>query len=342
MVVGKMKTYIKYLFHFYAFSILASTTYAQNDTTLAYELYKDKIVLYSDLGYNSGPFSITYPFNESISNIKYRNNYKTVLGIGGAYKWLAIRIAFAIGDNKKYTEKFGTTDFRAFRASYTYKQTYFEFDLRGFKGFVVRNAYAWNDSITKELPNDIRPNTTAFGFSLNGWYFNNENLNMSAVYGKRGHYNKNTGSFYLKNSVNIYGIENNKKSLIPSALIDTNNTKTSSPFLSAFDFGIIPGYVFILKKNNWQFSSLFGFGGVIQNKYYKAENTTRGFLGLAPRYDIISVAGYSNDDYFIFASADFNNKSIRYNELIYRQSFYHLKLIAGIRLNKKTKELKLN
>lgn len=332
-----MKDYIKNLLCLLTTLTLVNLAYAQHDTTLIYKLHKDKIVLYSDLGYNSAPFSIAYPFSESISTIKYRNNYKPVLGIGGAYKWLAIRIAFAIGENIKPTKKFGTTNFRSIRASYTHKRTYYNFNLRGFNGFAIKDAYTWNDSITKELSNDIRPNTTAFGMSLNGWYFNNENLNMDAVYFKRGQYKKNTSSFYIKNSLNIYGIENNKQSLIPSELIDVNNTKTSSPFLFAIDFGVIPGYAFILKKNNWQFSSLFGLGGVFQNKYYRANNTTRGFLGLAPRLDIISVAGYSNDDYFIFISADFNNKSIRYNELIYKQNFYHLKLIGGIRINKKVK-----
>jgi len=329
----KIKNFI-YLVSCFVFSF----AFSQELDNESYQLYKDKIILYADLGYNSAPFSISYPFTTDINRIKYRNNYKTVLGLGGAYKWFSVRIAFALGQNTKSTAKFGATDFRALRASYTYKQTYYELDIRGFKGFAVKNAYLWNDSITPELPNDIRPNTMALGISLNGWYFNNDKLNMNAVYGKRGHYKNSTGSFYIKSSINLYGISNTKRSIIPKILIDSNNTKTATPSLSAFDFGFIPGYAFILKKNNWQLSTLFGLGGVIQNKYYKTNETTRGFIGLAPRYDIITVAGYSSDKHFVFLSADFNNKSIRYNDLIYRQSFYHFKLIGGIRLNKKEKK----
>lgn len=315
---------------------------AKEEDTLAYKMYKNRVILFSDLGYNSAPFSIQYPFTNDLSKIYYRNNYKTVLGIGGAYKWFALRIAFDIGQNTKKTAKYGTTDFRSLRASYTYKKTYCEFDFRIFKGFAVKNAVEWNDSLTQELPNDIRPSTTSTGLSINAWYFFHHDLNMNAVYGKRGSYKRNAGSFYLKNSFNLYGVGNSQRTLIPKNLIDVTNSKTESPHFNAMDIGIIPGYAQVLKHKNWQIAGLFGLGAVIQNKYYETKEVTRGFLGLAPRYDIICVAGYSGEHRFLLVSADFNNKSIRYNDLVYRQSFYHLKLIGGIRLNPRKKSKKNN
>jgi len=320
------------------FLFYASFLFANEEDSLAYKLYKDKIILYSDLGYNSAPFSIQYPFPNDLNKIYYRNNYKTVLGLGGAYKWFSLRIAFAIGENTKNTEKFGTTDFREIRASYTHRKIYCEFDLRGFKGFTIKNANAWNDSLSSELPNDIRPNTLTVGLSLNAWYFFNEDLDMNSIYGKRGSYKRSASSFYLKNSMNIYGVGNNKTTLLPKKIVDASNTKTASPHFSALDFGVIPGYAIIYKKDNWQISGLFGFGAVIQNKYYKTNETTRSFIGLAPRYDIIFVTGYSGDKKFLLLSADFNNKSIKFNELVYRQSFYHLKIIGGIRIDPKNKK----
>ena len=313
---------------------------AEESDTLAYKLFKNKVILFADLGYNSAPFSIQYPFANNLSKIYYRNNYKSVLGLGGSHKWFSLRIAFAIGQNTKNTKKYGTTDFRSLRATYTYKKTYCEFDLRVFKGFAIKNAIKWNDSLTYELPNDIRPNTTSLGISVNAWYFFHHNLNMNAFYGKKGSYKRSSGSFYLKNTFNIYGVGNEQRSLLPKNLIDTSNTKTASSFFNAIDIGVIPGYAKIFKHKNWQFGGLFGLGAVIQNKYYETKQVTRGFLGLAPRYDIICVAGYSGDKRFLLLSADFNNKSIRYNDLVYRQSFYHIKLIGGFRLKPRKNKIK--
>ena len=71
---------------------------AQNDPA-PYTLFKDKIVFYTDLGYTSAPFSIHYNFLESIDKLKFKNNYRTVLGFGGSYKWFAMRIAFPLPGN---------------------------------------------------------------------------------------------------------------------------------------------------------------------------------------------------------------------------------------------------
>ena len=62
-------------------------------------------------------------------------------------------------------------------------------------------------------------------------------------------------------------------------------------------------------------------------------NNTNGYLGLAPRYDIRFITGYSNADYFIYFVTDFDNKSIRFNDLVDKQYYYSLKLVGGIRFD---------
>ena len=64
--------------------------------TLPYRSFKEKIVWFGDLGYASAPFSIRYPFNDSISKLKYRNNIRTVLGFGMSYKWFSLRLAVSL------------------------------------------------------------------------------------------------------------------------------------------------------------------------------------------------------------------------------------------------------
>ena len=316
---------------FFLFLIVSFNLIAQKDTTL-YEFYDNKLVMYSDIGFNSAPFSINYPFNEKIDKLKYRNNYKNLFGIGCSYKWLSFRISLALGENAKPIEKYGKTNYSSLGLDFSFKKFYWDFDYRRVSGYAIKNAYEWNDSLSSILPNDIRANTRTYGFSINNWYFDNKNFKMQAVKGVTGHFTDKVNTWYVKNTFNIYGVGNGNASLIPLDLKDIQNSKTYSSNFSAVDLGVIPGYAYAVRKNNWQISGLFGLGAVLQNKIYKVNDKYRSFLGLAPRYDVRLVAGYSQPKLFVFLVTDFDNKSIRFNDLIYRQSFYSLKIVGGIRL----------
>jgi hypothetical protein len=66
-------------------------------------------VVYSDLGFTSAPFTISYPFTNEINKLTYKNNFKTFLGLGVAYKWFSLRIGFPILSSFRPIEKFGET-----------------------------------------------------------------------------------------------------------------------------------------------------------------------------------------------------------------------------------------
>jgi hypothetical protein len=60
--------------------------------SLPYELYNHKVILFSDFGYASAPFSLRYNYPGEIDKLKFRNNYQSVLGFGFCYKWITIRL----------------------------------------------------------------------------------------------------------------------------------------------------------------------------------------------------------------------------------------------------------
>lgn len=314
---------------------------AQTDS-LPYEMYKKKVILYSDFGYTSAPFSLSYNFPGSINKISYRNNYKQVLGFGICHKWFALRLFHSSKGNTRSEEMYGKTTYFGLGFNFNLGKSYWDFDYRTFTGYAVKNAYQWNPALTSQLPNDIRPNTKSIGFSINSWYFYNKDFKIQAVFGKTGHFIKQVRSWYVKSTFNIYGVTNEKNSLIPIQLADPTNSKTSSSYYSAIDFGVVPGYAYANRKNNWQITGILGLGAVIQNKHYTvgANGPDRSLIGLAPRYDIKIVGGYSVPKFFIFLVTDFDNKSIRFNDLIYKQSFFSIKLLGGIRINTKEKEKK--
>ena len=68
-------------------------------------------------------------------------------------------------------------------------------------------------------------------------------------------------------------------------------------------------------------------------------NLTVGvFLGIAPRLDLKFIGGYNDEKYFCHIDTDFDIKSARIQNLAYRQYFYTIKLVGGIRLMPKDKK----
>lgn len=317
-------------------AFISTSLFGQSDT-LPYKLFKDKVVLYSDLGYASAPFSLKYDYNASVDKLKYKNNFRTLLGLGVSYKWFALRLGFPLPGNMKPVSRYGKTIPFNLGFDFTVKKTFCDIDFRSYQGYAIKNAKKWNDTLDDLHPNDIRKNTGTASFSINVWYFHDKYFKMKALLGKTGHYEKEVKTWYLKNSMNIFGVGNGNESIVPVELIDTLNTKTGANVISSFDIGVIPGYAYVNKIKNWQFSVMAGFGAAVQGKFYVADEVSRGFLGLAPRYDIKIIGGYTVPRYFIFLVTDFDNKSIRFSDFVYRQSFYSIKLVGGIRLDRKDK-----
>ncbi len=314
---------------------------AQNEDTSAYfTRFKDKIVLFTDIGYASAPFRINYPFQENVNKLKYRNNFNPVLGLGVSYKWFSLRLAFALKGTTRSVSRFGRSTYFDLGTNFQIKNWFFELDAKSYRGYAIKNAYVWNDTLTKIKPNDIRTNTQMSSISINTWYFFDKNFNMPSVFGRTGHYEKDLGTLYIKPTISIHGVANDLKPIIPTELQNPLDDKSMSHTYAALDVGFVPGYAYVHRNKNWQICGFLGLGGVIQAKFYTTQLISRGFLGLAPRYDVKLYGGYSVPKFFAFLSLDFDNKSIRFTDLKYRQSYFTWKITTGIRLDKKKKQEK--
>lgn len=294
--------------------------------------FKDQHVLYTDIGISPAPFNLYYPFTSEIRSLKYKNNFKPILGLAYAYKWFSLRLAFPVMPGFRNEARFGRTQQFSLGFDYNFKRLYTDFDFRINTGYAIKNALNYDSAFTEANPNDIMPNLGSLNLSVNLWYFNHDDFKMNALQGKRAHFNGEVHTWYLKGTLNFFGITNDKNSIIPDALIDVNHSKTGSSAFSSLDFGVIPGYAYANRINRWQFSGWAGIGPVIQSKFFVLSDNLNGFLGLAPRYDIRFVGGYSSDQRFLLLAAHFDNKSIRYQSLRYDQYFYTLRLVAGIRI----------
>lgn len=327
---------MKFFIYIFLFTLSSSSLFSQNKDSSAYTLYKDRIVVYSDLGFNSAPFRLKDNYNFGVGKIKYKNNIRAVLGLGIAYKWFAFRLGIAIPGQIRPVSRFGKTDYFDLGVKFSIKKLFFDIDVRNYKGYAVKDEYKWNDSLSSLNPNGIYSSMHSISASINAWYFDSKDLNMRAVFGKVGHYEKEVQSFYLKTSINYFGITNGINPVVPVLLSDSSNLQNADA-IAAFDFGFVPGYTYVNRINNWQFAVFGGIGGVVQTKFYSRHGQTRGFLGVAPRFDFRLIGGYSKPKYFLLLATDFDNKSIKIQEFKYNQLYYNVRIIAGLRIVKKKK-----
>ncbi len=310
---------------------LFTNTFAQKDKVSIND-FRDHHVLYADFGISPAPFNITYPFSSEQDKLQYKNNFKPILGLAYAHKWFSMRIAFPVGQGARPSTKFGKSKQLGVGFDYNYNRLYTDVDLRFVQGYALKDAIGFDTTLIPAQPNYIYPSLNSLNLALNLWYFNHDDFKVNALEGKRAHFEKQVHTWYLKGTLNVFGIHNPQSTLIPNLLADVTNSKTSANTLSAVDIGIIPGYAYANRIKNWQFSGWAGFGAIVQSKFYSVPAGTYGHLGLATRYDIRFVGGYSNASIFLLLAAHFDNKSIHFNDFKYNQYFYTLRFIAGKRI----------
>ena len=169
---------------------------------------------------------------------------------------------------------------------------------------------------------------------------------MKPILGRVGHYNKDAASLYFKYTFNVFGASNGNDTanfeIVPSQLINDNVAVTSARGLAVIDIGFVPGYAYVKRLNKWQISFIGGLGGVLQTKIYTTADVPNGrsFLGIAPRLDLKFIGGYNDERYFCHLDTDFDIKSARFQNMSYRQYYYSLKIVGGIRLKEKDRKAK--
>ncbi len=296
-----------------------------------YELYQDQWVIDVSTGYNTTNFSISDKFESQRERIKYRANMNPTIGFGVSYKLLALGISFKTPGYIRNTETFGTTLYTDLDLSFQLKNWLFLGDFHWYEGFSARLP---DQSI--QLNERLR----SYSVRINTYYFTNDNYALQAARGITGRYNEETISLFAKATAALHGIANTNSPLLPNNIFDNSKTIWKARRVSAFDVGIIPGVAYVNRVQNWQFGVITGLGGVMQSKFYRSPGVSRGFLGLAPRYDFQAQVGYNTKDWFIFLHTLLDNKSVRFNDYRYQQLYYFIRLTGGYRIPmEKTKRI---
>lgn len=312
-----------------------SYSMAQLDS-LPYRLFRDQLIIRSSIGYNTAPFHVRGNFAGKRETLKYRANMSAVKGFGFSYKWLSLGVNFTLPGYLRDTEKFGETDYFDIDFTFELKNWFFLSDFHLYQGFALIDATRFSTELTEgNLPHQIRNETGSASFGFHAYRFRNKSFSMKPAIGVLGYFTEEIQSFYMKYTMNIHGVGDNSGHLLPWNHLNDVRSIVKAEGFSSLDIGIVPGYVYYNNINNWQFGGIAGLGLVSQFKFFTAEGSTRGFIGLAPRIDLRLQGGYNTDNWFAMLDLSFDNKNIRFNDVSYRQIYYYLRLTYGYRFKKK-------
>lgn len=315
--------------------LLQASAFSQDtfpDSTVI-STFRDKAIPYIDLGSNIAPFVLIYENSDGKrEQLGYRDNVRAIFGAGFACKWFSLRLAANLPIHLEPVATSGKTIYRNFSLEFKIKRLFFDVGLHNYRGFAIKDAYCWEPALDAEKsPNLILPKINTLSISLNAWKFFNPNIDMSALKGKRAMYLKKQSSFFLKYTGDFQGLSNDGGSLIPPVKQNANYPITAAATLSSLDLGVLPGYLYVNRFRNWQYSVMLSAGPVFQSQFFYTGDTRKNSPGLAGRYDFRFYAGYNVPKWFLIFTSELENKSIAFKDLKYRQTIYVVKVVTGIR-----------
>jgi hypothetical protein len=316
------------LFSFSFFVFIYSTYFLSQenkDSSNIHIEYNQKTIIYADLGYASAPFSIQFKSSNQDIKLSYKNNIQPFIGVGFIYKFISLHYTQLLPLHIKSTEKYGDNKYFNLNFDYTYKNIYSDMGYSQYQGFGVKNITQLNE-VENLIYNDLKSKS----FYLNSWYFGNKDFKIASLRGIRSVVDNQLFSWYVKGTFNVFNLKN-PQPILPNEFSSTKTTINTSYALQGVDIGIVPGIAYVKRLKEWQFGGLAGFGGVLQEKGYKSEKSNRYFVGLAPRYDLKIMFGYTQHDLFTMLHFEIDNKTIRLNEFKYNQSYYTVRIIGGYR-----------
>lgn len=324
--------------------LIGLSSFAQKDSSeiSTYNSFRDHPILYGDLGFNSAPFSIKYDFGNGIEKLKFRHNFKTMLGIGYAHRWFSLRLGLAVVGNVRPTSRYGKANYFDISGAFEIVNIYNEIGLRIYNGYVIKDAYLWDTTLTKLTPNAVDQVIHAGNFYIKSSYFYNEEFKLKPFEGIKGSYNKNVFSPYVDFRLDLFNVANDTGRLIPEALEDSLVDKTSSRSITGFELGMIPGVGYVGKLNNWQYGVIAGIGPALQIKSYLAVGTVRSYLSLMPKYEFDAHLSYQRPNFFYIFALSSDYKMINFNKFKFRQNYYMLRFTVGHRFEARPKKPKRN
>jgi|GEM_PF-5512489 len=301
-----------------------------------YTLYKKRLIVSVETGFNSSPLSFDLKYGK-VKSITFIPNPPLVIKPSISYYGVTLGIGFKLPVNILSTSKYTKTSYFDVGLNFTIKKRiYFGLDFQYYKGFTLLNQGDFDTSKSIRGNNGIYPNLNTVEAGINMRYFFSKKFNYRAALGIQGDYKKSVWSPYIYGYFGGYGVGNNNDIIFPDTLHSKSASNSKARSFSSFEFGVIPGLAGVLRKGWFQGNMILGFGPMIQGKSFASADVSRGFLGLNFRTDMQLSLGVQKDKWFLLLNGNFKFRTIKIAPVTFNQYYYDVRLVAGYRINVKT------
>jgi hypothetical protein len=315
---------------------ISSFVYGQSYEDSLYTIYKKRLIISLETGFNSSPLSFDLKYGD-VKKISFVPNPPWIIKPSISYYGVTLGIGFKLPANLLSTSKYTKTSYFDVALNFAIKKrVYFGLDFQYYKGFTLVNQGDFDTSGVLRSNNGMYPDLNTVEAGINVRYFFSKKFNYKAALGIQGDYKKSVFSPYIYGYLGGYGVGNNNFPVFPNALQDNSASNSKARNISSFEFGVIPGVAGVLRKGWFQGNMIFGFGPMIQGKSYAAAEASRGFLGLDLRTDMQLSLGVQKDKWFLLLNSDFKFRTIKIAPVTFNQYYYDIRLVAGYRIQVKT------
>lgn len=308
----------------------------QNFEDSIYTLYKKRLIISLESGFNSSPLTFGLKYGE-VKEVRFTPNPPWIIKPSICYYGVTLRIGFKLPANLLSTKEYTKTSYFDVDLNFAIKRrVYFGFDFQYYKGFTLMNQANYDTSGVIRGNNGIYPNLNTTEAGINVRFFFNKKFNYKAALGIQGDYKTSVFSPYIYGYLGGYGVGNNNNFIFPNALHNESVSISKARNISSFEFGAIPGVAGVFRKGWFQGNMILGFGPLIQTKSYISSEASRGYLGLNLRTDLQLSLGVQKDKWYLLLNSDFKFRTIKINPVKFNQYYYYVRLVAGYRFHVKT------
>jgi len=229
------------------------------------------------------------------SSIRYRPDLGVNLGIGAAYKWLALDVAFNVGVNE---ENISNSIYRDIQFRILTSKHYFRLRYQYYYGYKVDQV--WTEEPYQLEDYEIRTDTRTMQFGIQYLYaFNYGKFSIKAPFAMNERQKKSAGSFIAGIGFQMFALDADS-SLIPNELelsaAAWNNFSQWNVASATASFGYM--YSLILKERFFLTLGLIPGMGISNGDYWAGERN-RMKASFTLRLKTMNAIGYNGNRFFV-------------------------------------------
>lgn len=265
-------------------------------------------------------FQLQYIPQDSPKRImKFNPNESVHLGFGLDYKWIGLRLAFAMpflfNDDKQY----GKTNQLDLQAHIYSRKFVIDLTMQAYRGFYIENADQyipeWQQNQKYPVRRDIRTQSASANIL---YIFNHERFSARAPFNQTEWQKKSAGSFVIGGYFAYFHLRGDSSIVaVPANIFFTDSSKIVKANIEHLGWSLGYAYTLVIKRNIFISLSL-NPGIALQMSNTRTENhiADANLLKLSLNLNGRFAAGYNGEKYYFGVLSTWENFSLNNSKIV--------------------------